>query len=65
MGGNPMKIPEFTAEAAELPWDAKEEKNGCWFNHVVHVPADMPAKPIVFRNVVSPVCMISYFVPTA
>lgn len=64
MGGNPMKIPEFTAEA-EITLGREEEKTAVGSTTVVHAPADMPAKPIVFRNVVSPVCMMSYFVPTA
>lgn len=64
MGGNPTKIPEFTA-VAEITLGNEEERQAVNSTTVVHIPAAMPAKPIVFRNVTSPVCMMSYFVPAA
>ncbi|NLE08702.1 MAG: hypothetical protein GX631_05565 [Dehalococcoidales bacterium] len=62
MGGNPMNIPGFTAEA-EITLGQEAEKQVVDSTTVIHIPADLPAKPVSFTKVTAPVCMMSYFVP--
>ncbi|MBN2238925.1 MAG: hypothetical protein JW712_04055 [Dehalococcoidales bacterium] len=62
MGGHPMKIPEFTAEA-QICLGSEEEIQVVNSTTVIHVPADLPARPVNFTKVESPVCMMSIFVP--
>lgn len=62
MGGDPKKIPDFTAEA-QLRLGKEGETHVADSTTVFHIPANMPAKPVVFRKVESPVCFLNIYVP--
>ncbi len=62
MGGDPKKIPDFTAEA-EIHLGQEREIQVVDSTTVFHIPADMPGSNIVFRKGDNPVAFMNIYVP--
>ena len=63
MGGDPKKIPDFTAEV-EITLGTENETQVIDSTTVFHIPAGIPGKDINFRKVDSPVAFMNIYVPT-
>jgi len=62
MGGDPKKIPDFTAEV-EITMGTENEMQVIDSTTVFHIPADIPGRDINFRKVNSPVAFMNIYVP--